>query len=104
MQRDPKVVQFYSSGVWKKCRASYRKSVGGLCERCLKMGIYTPGEIVHHCIEHVTPENVENPEVTLSFNNLELLCRDCHAKEHEEIYGHERRRYLVDDSGRVVAR
>ena len=103
MQRDQKVVQFYSSGAWKKCRASYRTSVGGLCERCLKMGIYTPGDIVHHNIHHVTPENVSNPEITLSFENLELLCRKCHAEEHPELYGHDKRRYTIID-GQVVTR
>lgn len=104
MRRNPKIVQFYSSGAWKKCRESYRKSVGGLCENCLKKGIYTPGEIVHHNIEHVTPDNVDNPEVTLSFDNLELLCRDCHAKEHDEMYGHDARRYIVDAHGNVTAK
>lgn len=78
--------------------------MGGLCEQCLKKGIYTPGEIVHHSNTHVTPDNVDDPEVTLSFNNLELLCRDCHAKVHEEMYGHDARRYVVDERGNVVAR
>ena len=104
MQRDLKIVQFYSSGAWKKCRENYRKSVGGLCENCLKKGIYTPGDIVHHSITHVTPDNVDNPEVTLSFDNLELLCRDCHAKEHDEMYGHDARRYVVDAHGNVTAK
>ncbi len=101
--RDPKVVAFYSSSAWKRCRASYKKSVGGLCENCMRKGIYTPGDIVHHKIEHVTPLTVDNPEVTLSFDNLELLCRQCHADEHGEMYGHDNRRYEVID-GRVVAK
>lgn len=49
----------------------------GLCVRCGK-----PGEIVHH-IEHLTPNNINNPAITLSEDNLELLCRDCHAVEHQ---------------------
>ena len=101
MQRDPKIVKFYHSQSWKRCSANYKKSKGGLCENCLRKGIYQPGEIVHHKIHHVTPENVENPEVTLSYTNLELLCRKCHAEEHGEMYGHDRRRYKVED-GRVI--
>jgi len=101
--RDPKIVRFYSSVAWKNCRKSYKKSVGGLCERCLSRGIYTPGEIVHHK-EHVTPDNVDDPNVTLSFENLELVCRGCHAEGHAEMYGHDARRYVVDESGNVVAR
>lgn len=104
MRRDPKVVRFYSSGAWKNCRASYKKSVGGLCERCLSRGIYTPGEIVHHSKQHVTPDNVDDPEVCFSFDNLMLVCRKCHAEIHEEMYGHDVRRYRVDERGNVVAR
>ena len=78
--------------------------MGGLCERCYQQGIYTPGDIVHHSKVHVTPENVDDPEITLSFDNLELLCRDCHAKVHGEMYGHDARRYAVDDYGNVTAK
>ena len=40
-----------------------------------------PGEIVHHKT-HLTPENIDDPTVTLNEDNLELLCRDCHGVEH----------------------
>lgn len=78
--------RFYKSKQWKSARASYVKSVNGLCERCLRNGRYSAGEIVHHK-RHLSPSNIDDPSVTLSFENLELLCRDCHAKEHPEIYG-----------------
>ena len=90
--------QFYSSEAWNRCRAAYRKSVGGLCENCLKKGIYSPGEIVHH-IEHITPANVETPEVTLDWRNLELLCRECHA----DIHAKRSRRFHVDEYGKITA-
>lgn len=48
----------------------------GLCVRCGR-----PGEIVHHKI-YLTPENIDDPNITLNEDNLELLCRDCHAMEH----------------------
>lgn len=97
LQREPQITTFYNSKAWKRCRANYRQSVGGLCEDCLAKGIYTPGEIVHH-IEHVTMENVTNPEVTLNPKNLRLVCMKCHADEHPELYGRKRaRRYIVED-------
>ena len=89
--------QFYSSPAWKQCRKAYRKSVGGLCERCLANGLYTPGEIVHHKI-YITPSNITRPEIVLDWNNLELLCRDCHALEHGG------KRYKIDGDGNVTAR
>lgn len=95
----PFAESFYKSQAWKKCRAAYAKYRGGLCEKCLANGIVTPGVIVHHKIV-LTPYNIHDPEVTTSFSNLELLCRDCHAQEH----GSRSRRYQVDEAGRVVAK
>ena len=89
---------FYKSKAWQKCRAGYTKSVGGLCERCLAHGKIVAGEIVHHKI-YLTPENIIDPNVSLSWDNLELVCRECHEKEHKGI----QKRYEVDELGRVTA-
>lgn len=62
----------------------------------MKRGIYRPGDIVHHKI-HLTPENISDPGVSLSWDNLELLCRDCHALAHKP-----EKRYKVDELGRVI--
>ncbi|MBR2587436.1 HNH endonuclease [Candidatus Saccharibacteria bacterium] len=86
---------FYGTQAWTECANAYRKKVGGLCERCLKEGIYRAGEIVHHKI-HLSPDNLKDPSIALSFDNLELLCRECHAKEHQE-----QKPYKVDELGRV---
>lgn len=89
---------FYKSKQWQDCRASYVKMVGGLCEDCMKHGIYKAGEIVHHKI-HITPENIQDITITLSFDNLKLVCRECHAMEH----GAHIKRYKCDDDGHVIA-
>ena len=89
---------FYSSEAWNKTREAYRKSAGGLCERCLAKGIYTPGEIVHHK-QPLTAENINDSAVTLGWSNLELVCRECHAEAH----GKRKKRYEVDALGRVTA-
>ena len=78
--------KFYSSKAWQDCRNEYARRRHYLCENCLRKGIYKPGEIVHHIIE-LDPVNINNPEVTLNFNNLELLCRDCHAEAHPNSRG-----------------
>lgn len=74
--------KFYSSRAWKKTREAYKAYRGGLCERCLAKGQYNAGVIVHHKI-YISPENIGNPMVTLSWDNLELVCRACHDEEHE---------------------
>ena len=88
---------FYKSVAWQRCRKNYAASVGGLCERCAKRGLISPGEIVHHKIR-LTPANVHEPSVTLAWSNLELLCRECHAKEH----GSTERRYQIGADGKVL--
>lgn len=90
--------EFYRSKGWQHTREAYAKSKGGLCEECLRKGLYKPGEIVHHRKE-LTPENINDPSVAYSWDNLELLCRDCHGKAHGAG-----RRYAVDQWGRVTAK
>ena len=90
--------EFYNSTAWKNCRAAYMEKVGGLCEDCLSVGLYNRAEIVHHMIE-VTPKTINNPKVTLNFDNLRALCRECHAKRHG---ARSQRRYSVDEYGHVV--
>ena len=89
---------FYKTAAWKKCRGAYILSVGGLCERCYANGIIKHGDTVHHKV-HLTAENINDPSVTMNPENLELLCRDCHAAMHAK----NERRYRVDEAGRVIA-
>lgn len=108
--------KFYSSKAWQDCRNEYVKSVHHLCENCLRKGIYKPGEIVHHKIE-IDPITIEKPEITLNFDNLEYLCRACHAEKHpdaayrwkkvndkKKAKKKEKDRYDVDEYGRVTAK
>lgn len=93
----PFAKQFYNSPAWHDCRNAYAKSKHNLCERCLANGVYKPGEIVHHKI-HLTPININDPMITLNWNNLELVCRDCHA----DIHQRHSRRIKIDGAGRVL--
>ena len=88
-------VDFYKSDAWESCRAAYLQSVGGLCEECLRQGLYTPAVIVHHKI-HLTPDNITNPEVSLSFSNLEALCRLHHGTVHSG------KRYRIGPNGEII--
>lgn len=45
---------------------------------------------MHHVIP-LTVDNIGDPKITLSWSNLRLLCKDCHAKRHAE-----RKRYRID--------
>jgi len=93
--------KFYNSKQWIKCRELYKQSVNGLCERCLSKGKYVPGEEVHHKI-YLTPENINDPYITLSFENLELLCSSCHSIEHNEKYNPVREGLTFDSNGDLI--
>ena len=93
--------KFYKSKRWQKTKSAYSSFRRGLCERCLAKGIYTSGEIVHHKV-HITPENITDPSVTLNFDNLELVCRQCHGELHRHKRGEKGARYTLDEDGRVI--
>lgn len=93
----PFAEQFYNSPQWKRTRESYRKYRGGLCEICWAEGRIKAGEIVHHKI-HLTPENINDEDIALGWDNLQLVCRECHAKIHDR----KQRRYRIDELGRVI--
>lgn len=89
--------RFYKGKKWQSVRAFVWSRDKGLCQRCLKKGILKPGDTVHHIIE-LTPENITDETISLNPDNLETLCRDCHAAVHKKYDP----RYKVDELGRVI--
>lgn len=70
--------RFYASKAWRDTQKAYMQSKHYVCERCGK-----PAVIVHHKT-YITPSNINNPNITLNWNNLEALCATCHQHEHME--------------------
>ncbi len=68
---------FYNGKLWKKSRASFisiRKSIdGGICQHCKSR----LGYIVDHKIE-LTPDNINDPNISLNHSNYQYLCTICH--------------------------
>jgi len=67
---------FYNSKAWRETRAYIFRRDFGLCVKCPNVG-----EIVHHIVP-LTPSNISDPDISLNENNLETVCRDCHATAH----------------------
>ena len=61
--------RFYQSRAWRKTRNAYINSVHSICERC-----GSPADIVHHKI-YIDIDNINNPDITLNWDNLEAVCR-----------------------------
>lgn len=67
---------FYNSKAWKRTQVAYMSSQCYICERCGRVA-----RIVHHK-KYITPQNINDPNITLDWDNLEALCMDCHNAEH----------------------
>lgn len=87
---------FYSSGAWQNCREGYAKSKAWVCERCGQTGSQ-----VHHKVR-LTPVNLNDPSVALNWENLELLCEDCHKAEHKKREKKNNKRYAVAEDGTLL--
>lgn len=68
--------KFYKSKAWKDIRSIVFREANGICQRCGE-----PGEEVHHII-WLTPDNINDMDITLGLDNLILLCKDCHVNIH----------------------
>lgn len=72
----PWAESFYKGRAWRQCQEAYKRAHFGLCEWC-----GAPGVIVHHH-PTLTPQTINDPEYTLGWDHLTLLCRDCHGLAH----------------------
>jgi predicted HNH restriction endonuclease len=91
----PKILHnFYKSAAWLAARELKIMSVNGLCEWYGAIGIE-----VHHK-DRLSIDDVRDTSVSLNQDNLELLCRYCHNREHKRFSkGKE-----FDDDGDLIHR
>lgn len=89
---------FYRSKAWASARRAALIRAKGMCEM---PGCYKPAEEVHHIIE-LTPDNIDDPEISLSLDNLLCLCRDCHFRIHEDDRHKSKCKTIVFVDGRPV--
>ena len=90
--------KFYKSKQWQKLSRLYLESKHFVCERC--GGVAT---ICHHKI-YLTPANISNLNISLSFENFEALCQNCHNKEHGYFTKseHDTKRIVFNSSGGMI--
>lgn len=71
---------FYQTKEWKQLRKQKFEDADGLCEECKKNGIVKIGKEVHHII----PIGKDWSK-RLDYDNLILLCKECHNQKHDRI-------------------
>lgn len=82
--------QFYKSNQWQEFREIFidkeLEEKGELiCERC-KKHIYEKSDCVLHHIVPLNESNVNDPSISVNFDNIELLHKSCHNIKHEKGY------------------
>ena len=68
-----KEVNFYDSNEWKRFRFKAFELHGNICQCC---GLRPPEVVLE--VDHVKPRS-KYPELQLSLDNLQILCRDCNG-------------------------
>ena len=95
----PWAEQFYNSDEWRACRDTFLQSKGYICERCSTPHNPVVAKIAHHKI-YLTRDNISDPRISLSWDNLEALCQDCHNKEHHRTA--RKTCYRFDEEGNII--
>jgi hypothetical protein len=72
---------FYASQRWITFRLGLINERGNTCSRCNQRIAKSRDIIGHHKVE-LTPENVHDYSISLNPDLVELVCFDCHNKEH----------------------
>ena len=90
------LIKFYKSTKWLRVRELKITKQRGICERCGKSGTE-----VHHKT-YLTPSNVNDPNIAISLNNLELLCKAFHNAEHDRSSKQVRKGLSFDRFGNLI--
>lgn len=85
--------RFYRSKRWKDFRLALIRERGIRCEMCGKM-MRSEADIQADHIQELTPESVNDINVSFNPANIQLLCADCHSKKHKR-FGHEQQRVVI---------
>lgn len=78
--------KIYQSKQWQNLRLAYLKE-HPLCELCEAKGKLTGAVDVHHKVSFMRFEGARRAELAYSYENLQALCKSCHAEIHNGIAG-----------------
>ena len=84
---------FYASKEWRDLRQLLIIQRGGKCERTGKVFVDTSKLIGHHKIA-LTPENINDANISLNPDNIEIISLDVHNQEHKR-FGYAQQVYIV---------
>lgn len=80
--------RFYCSKAWLTFRKTVihdRSKDGCLCEICSRMILNEEEIHIHHTPIELTEKNYMDTTISLNPDNVKMICRDCHDKEHNRF-------------------
>jgi predicted kinase len=84
MAKHAVIKSFYASQEWITLRLLLINERGNKCAHCKKRIPRSKDLIGHHKIE-LTPENIHDKTISLNPELIEIICFDCHNKEHRRF-------------------
>ena len=88
-----KIHQFYCSRSWRDLAYNLKIKANGKCNRCNETLLDFSKLIGHHTIE-LNEDNINNPAIALNPDKIEIICLDCHNKQHRR-FGNKKNIYIV---------
>jgi hypothetical protein len=88
-----KIHKFYCTQAWQDLSYNSKIAAGGKCSRCGYIADKMSELIGHHKIE-LTEDNVDDPNISLNRENIEVICQQCHNKQHRR-FGSKQNVYIV---------
>ena len=88
---DNQLYKFYKSNEWIVLRAEVMREDHNECQHCLKRGIYSRADMVHHVNEvrkrpdMALTKEYTDPVTNEKKRNLVSLCNACHEVEHDRF-------------------
>lgn len=91
-----KVHQFYCSRPWRNLSYQIKVERGGRCARCNFVAATKDdwSKLIGHHTTQLTEQNINDPLISLNPDKIEIICLDCHNKEHRR-FGHTKQVYIV---------
>ena len=77
-------MQIYNTARWRELRKAKLRN-NPLCECCLKEGITTATEDIHHVVSFMDYRGYERTRVAFDWDNLMSLCKRCHQQMHNQL-------------------
>lgn len=88
-----KLHKFYCSKPWRDLSYRLKIQANGGCFRCKETLLDFSKLIGHHTVE-LNEDNVDDPNISLNPDKIEIICHNCHNKEHRR-FGNKQNVYIV---------